>query len=145
MALYKNIIFIDNDEEDRMIFKDTLFQLHPQIIYNDFPGAQEAIDFLAHDFIILPDLIFLDINMPGKDGFHVLKTIKKSERLKEIPVIMLSTSSEKNDMQKASKMGALGYAVKPSRLSDLKKIMEVGLQKLLYSKEPSQYIIRLHD
>lgn len=142
---YKNIIFIDNDEEDRMIFKDTLFNLYPRIIYNDFSGADEALDFLGHDFIILPDLIFLDINMPGKDGFHVLKAIKKSERLKEIPVIMFSTSSEKNDMQKASKLGALGYAVKPSQLSELEKIMDVAVNKLVYSSEPSQYIIRLHD
>lgn len=145
MALYKNIIFIDDDEEDRMIFKDTLNQMHPQIIYNDFPGADDALAFLQYDFIILPDLIFLDINMPGKDGFHVLKALRKSERLKEIPVIMLSTSSEKNDMQKATKLGALGYAVKPSKLADLKKIMEVALTKLVYSPEPSQYIIRLHD
>lgn len=142
---YKNIIFIDNDEEDRMIFKDTLFHLYPRIIYNDFSGADEVLDYLSHDFIILPDLVFLDINMPGKDGFHVLKSLKKSERLKEIPVIMFSTSSEKNDMQKASKLGALGYAVKPSLLSDLEKIMDVAINKLVYSSEPSQYIIRLHD
>lgn len=145
MALFKNIIFIDDDEEDRMIFKDTLHRMHPQIIYNDFPGAEDALAFLQYDHIILPDLIFLDINMPGKDGFHVLKTIRKSERLKDIPIIMLSTSSEKNDMQKATKLGALGYAVKPSKLADLRKIMEVALTKLVYSDEPSQYLIRLHD
>jgi len=85
--------------------------------------GQEALDFVygvgkfAKDMsVVRPSLILLDLNMPGIDGFGVLKTIKNHKDLKSIPVIVLSTSSKPSDVQKCYELGANSYIAKPESL-----------------------------
>ncbi len=68
---------------------------------------------------ILPDLILLDIMMPGSDGFEVCKKLKQSDRTKEIPVIFLTAKTETEDIVKAFSIGAVDYVTKPFNLSEL--------------------------
>lgn len=62
-----------------------------------------------------PSLIFMDINMPGQDGFQVLSDVKKTGQLDIAPIIMFSVSEREADIQKAQQSGASGYLTKPSR------------------------------
>lgn len=73
----------------------------------------------------LPEVILLDINMPKKNGLDCLVEIRKHEGdLKEVPVIILSTSSHPANIEKAKELGASFYAVKPNRFDILKSFLE---------------------
>ncbi|HOE91249.1 MAG TPA: response regulator, partial [Candidatus Cloacimonadota bacterium] len=72
-----------------------------------------------------PDLIFLDINMPGMNGYDLLKIIKTSDEYKHIPVMMVTTEGERKNVIKAIQAGADNYLTKPFTPEDLSiKILE---------------------
>lgn len=87
--------------------------------------GKEAIDFLnqvgAYSTSELPDLVLLDINLPKQNGHEVLHIIKTTEKLKSIPVIMLTTSSSERDILKAYKNYVNCYITKPIDLFDFMK------------------------
>ncbi len=71
----------------------------------------------------LPDLILLDINMPGLSGFDVLEAVKADERLKSVPVVMLTSSDASADVARAYELGASGYISKPNYFHDLRAVL----------------------
>ena len=72
----------------------------------------------------LPDLIFLDLNLPGMSGFDILKELKENAILRRIPVIMLSTSSASVDIEQSYMLGASSYVVKPASLQGFTDLMQ---------------------
>lgn len=143
MSNFKNIIFVDDDEDDRMVFSDVIHEAYPDVLYNDFKSAEEVLNFLDCDFIMPPDLIFLDLNMPLKDGFFVLRTLKKKERLKNIPVVIFSTSKNPSDIEKSKKLGAVGYAVKPSEIGVLMDVIKIAAEKIVFAETPAKNLMLL--
>ncbi|MBN1252037.1 MAG: response regulator [Bacteroidales bacterium] len=102
-------------------FKKGKINTNLQIV-ND---GQEAMDYLLgvgkysnQEEYPWPDLILLDINMPKKDGKQVLKEIRQHPDLKTIPVVMLTTSDQENDVLDSYKFGANSYITKPVRIND---------------------------
>lgn len=75
-------------------------------------GAYEAVDTAPH-----PDLVFLDLNMPKKDGREALREIRDDPRLRGLPVVVLSTSSDRHDIDECYALGATSYFVKPHEYS----------------------------
>jgi CheY-like chemotaxis protein len=143
MSNFKNMMLVDDDEDDRMVFRDILHSVYPDIIFNDFSSADALLTFLECDFIMKPDLIFMDVNMPVKDGFYILKYLRKREHLRDIPVIMFSTSSDPEDIEKARKLGAVGYAVKPAEISKLIDIIKIVSDRVLYTTSPDENLVLL--
>ena len=84
--------------------------------------GQEALDQLLSKSII-PDLIFLDLNMPRMDGKECLALIKQEDELKHIPVIMYTTSSQSQDIEQTMLQGAVCFITKPSSLRELENIL----------------------
>jgi CheY-like chemotaxis protein len=78
----------------------------------------------------IPSIIFLDINMPGMDGWQCLKQFKNTQTVKDIPVIMYSTSSFQHEIDKAFELGALAFFTKPNHYSLLKKNIHTVLTAL---------------
>ena len=70
------------------------------------------------------DLLLLDINMPGMDGFELLEEMRASEALRDVPVLICSTSGYDKDMERAKALGAIGYLAKPAELDKLKPFLE---------------------
>jgi two-component system response regulator len=70
-----------------------------------------------------PDLILLDINMPGYSGFDVLTRLRDDDHLKRIPVVMLTSSDAQNDIARAYELGASGYIAKPTHYRELRAIL----------------------
>ncbi|MBI4394955.1 MAG: response regulator [Candidatus Omnitrophica bacterium] len=66
-----------------------------------------------------PDLILLDLKLPGMDGFEVLKNLKQLKWFERVPIIMLSTSSRKEEIQTAYQLGVSGYVVKSEDFGNL--------------------------
>ena len=114
------ILIADDDEEDRMLTEEALEenQLSDQLYFVE-DGA-EAMDYLQHKgkytdkkAYPLPELILLDLNMPKKDGREVLAEIKQDPNLKGIPVVVLTTSSAEEDIEKMYDLGVNSFITKP--------------------------------
>ncbi|MCT8977395.1 response regulator [Clostridium sp. CX1] len=101
------------DEIDVMTIKRTLRELK---IHNPVIAAgngEEALDYLKDNKNEKPFIIILDLNMPRMNGIEFLKISKKDKELKKIPVIVLITSKEEQDVIKSYDLGVSGYMVKP--------------------------------
>lgn len=122
----RSILLIDDDDDDRSLFKEAL-SIHDKSIQcwtaND---GQQGLELLTYELVILPDLIFLDLNMPKMNGIDFLKNVKSNRGFKTIPVVMYTTSSHPADVKKTKELGAIDYLTKPSDFNELyKKIVAV--------------------
>jgi CheY-like chemotaxis protein len=125
------IILADDDEDDRFLFMEVvkeLYPAHPSIDVRIAEDGFELLNFLEKPGIALPELILLDLNMPLINGFECLEVLKKDLRLKDIPVIIYSTSSRDEDKRKAYELGASHYIEKPKSFTDLKDVLRPVLQ-----------------
>jgi CheY-like chemotaxis protein len=106
-------------------------------------GAEALAFFLgegrhANRTLGLPKLILLDLKLPKVDGNEVLRRVKSDERTKNIPVVVLTSSSEQRDLQDSYSFGANSYVTKPIKYADFSKVVaEVGLYWLLLNRLPA--------
>jgi CheY-like chemotaxis protein len=112
------LFLVDDDMDDHEIFKSALAKVDGDLTLLTATNGYEALDFLSTAGT-LPDYIFVDLNMPRMDGLQFLKEIKQTDTLKNIPVIIYSTSSNPVDIAKTKQLGAISFVTKPSRFSDL--------------------------
>ena len=120
------IYLADDDSDDRDFFADAMLEIDRNVILRQAKDGMHLMDnLLALSGSELPEFIFLDINMPGKSGLECLEEIRGSEGgLKEVNIVMLSTSSDPENIQKALELGATCYAVKPSSFEKLKSLLK---------------------
>jgi CheY-like chemotaxis protein len=104
--MLKNIHFllVDDDNDDTFLFEDVLLNIEPSAHFNSAANGIEALQKLRAG-TALPDIIFLDLNMPGMDGKECLAQLKKDTALKSIPVIIYTTSSLSKDIELTMQMG----------------------------------------
>ncbi|KAF2516722.1 response regulator [Flavobacterium foetidum] len=118
---YTNILQIDDDFDDCELFMEALEEVSTAS-YTSICNPVEALRQLIEKEIH-PDVIFLDLNMPIMSGLEFLTEIKKEENLKEIPVIIFSTSQLDDIIREAKSYGAHEFISKPNNFNDLKKIL----------------------
>lgn len=119
-----HILLADDDADDCHFFKEALkeFSLPTQLtIVHD---GDQLMQLLSKEAAQLPHVLFLDLNMPRKNGFECLSEIKSNEKLKQLPVIIYSTSFHKEIANVLYKNGANYYISKPSEISKLKKAVQ---------------------
>jgi CheY-like chemotaxis protein len=119
------VLAVDDDEDDLGLFTDALKHLDPTIDLITANNGEEALDFLRMGTIVLPDLIFLDINMPRMDGQECLREIKSDKYLRRIPIIMHSTSLSSYDKQEFARLDAKFITKSSTFQSQLKSLGEV--------------------
>lgn len=124
-----NILLVEDNNEDAFLIREALEE---QQFLNEFyhvVNGLEAIKFLKketpYEKVKGPDLILMDINMPLMDGHEALQRIKSMEAFKQIPILMLTTSSRKQDILKAYKEQSSSYIVKPEDIYGLDNLAEV--------------------
>jgi len=110
----------DDDMDDYYLFKTALYEVNESVKLTYFGSCDLLLDYLKASNN-LPDLIVLDINMPGTNGYNCLIAIKNDSKTADIPVIFYSTSSEPVLIQNAYETGAHQYIVKPYSLELLKE------------------------
>ncbi|WP_445457787.1 response regulator [Flavobacterium sp. HNIBRBA15423] len=120
---YILITLADDDEDDRLFFTDAFDELKINTVVNTFKNGKELLDFLHHPESILPNIIFLDLNMPILNGVDCLKEIKKSDKFNNIAIAIYSTSSSDQDVENTFVLGANIYIKKPSDFNTLKKVL----------------------
>lgn len=126
------IHYIDDDSDDLEYFKYALDQIDQNVKLHTHSNPFSFVDKLEHVCREHP-LIFIDINMPGKNGFEVLKEIREKLICKKIPIVMISTSDNPSSILISKELGANLYAVKPNNIDDL-KIMLTNLLNREWSK-----------
>lgn len=114
----KICLLIDDDEDEHELFGMALDDTNYSI---ELISSLSSIDALAmlKSTSVLPDFIFLDLNLPNLNGKECLKELKKIGHLQNIPVIIYSTSSYDKDIQESLELGAAHYVTKPPILEDL--------------------------
>jgi len=117
------ILLAEDDEDDRLFFKEAISELKINSVLTIVNDGVQLMNYLNQKDVELPHLLFLDINMPRKNGMKALQEIRSSERLKDLSVAMYSTSSAQKDIEDALANGANIYINKPSDFDHLKKII----------------------
>ncbi|RMD94794.1 MAG: response regulator [Calditrichaeota bacterium] len=129
------ILLAEDDEGHAILIKDALSENGLLNQIDHVHDGQEALDYLYgrngfedKGLAAKPDIILLDINMPRVDGLEVLERIKKDDNLKNIPVIMLTTTNNQREIDRSYKLGANSYITKPVEFDDfIEKITKLGM------------------
>jgi CheY-like chemotaxis protein len=129
MAKPITCFLIDDDKDDQEIFMLALEDMNINVACVTANDGNEALNKFAQDETFLPDYIFLDLNMPRINGKQCLVEIKKIDHLKNIPVIIYSTSSAQKDKLETEMLGASAFITKPSSISEFTKILSSYLIK----------------
>src|SRR4051812_40422549 len=116
--IYKNLLLIDDDEDDQEFFLTALGNIDSSIKCTVFDNGRKALEKLC-DKTVTPDIIFLDLNMPAMSGQEFLMEVKKIDIIKDIPVVILTTSSHPGTKQLTKDLGAAEFVSKPERFEDL--------------------------
>jgi len=118
------IIFAEDDPDEREIFLETVEALLPSVKVQIAHDGKDLMKQLLKKDTKAPDAVFLDLNMPFKNGYECLEEIRKHESLKQLPVIIYSSSTSPKSIEKAFTLGATYYLPKPDSIIQLKKLMK---------------------
>jgi CheY-like chemotaxis protein len=116
----KSVFLADDDIDDCFLFQDALSEVSTDTKLSTANDGIELMTMLEKGVPPPPDVIFLDLNMPRKNGFECLVEIKSTDKYKGIPVVIFSTSCEAGFIDKVYKNGADYYLCKPGSFQSLK-------------------------
>lgn len=117
------ILLADDDEGDRLLFTVAFSEIKIKTNVFTVNSGIELMEWLKINSNPLPHILFLDLNMPPKNGLECLKEIRNNEKLKEIFVAIYSTSDSEKDMEETFQQGANIYITKPNDFNVLKQIL----------------------
>ena len=117
------ILLADDDEDDRLFFNDAFKEINIKTQVRFVNDGVELMNHLTENTNQLPHILFLDLNMPGKNGIECLMEIKRMNQLQNIAIAIYSTSSSEQDIEDTFVRGANVYIKKPSDFKTLKKIL----------------------
>lgn len=120
---YINICLADDDEDDRLFFTEAFDELRINTKVQTFNDGVALMDYLNDEDSILPNVLFLDLNMPRKNGVECLLEIKQNKKLNDIAIAIYSTSSSEDHIEETFINGANIYIKKPNDFEKLKKIL----------------------
>ena len=128
------ILLADDDKDDRLFFKMALDALATSTELETVVDGEKLMAYLAENSTNLPDVLFLDLNMPRKNGFECLTEIRHNNTLKNLPVIIFSTSYEQEVVNQLFINGAKYFMRKPAEFTQLKKIIEKTVELISHKK-----------
>lgn len=124
-----HILLADDDLDDCFFFEEALEEFPLSIRLSIVQNGEKLMQQLHNKSEKLPDLLFLDLNMPLKNGFECLGEIKQNDKLKHLPVIIISTSFVNDVVNLLYKKGAQFYIRKPAEFSQLKQAIHQVISK----------------
>lgn len=120
---YTYIVLADDDADDRLFFTDAFDELKINTKVQTFNDGAELMDYLNAENSQLPEILFLDLNMPKKNGIECLHEIKANPKFENIAVAIYSTSSSEEHIEETFVSGANIYIKKPNDFNTLKKVL----------------------
>jgi CheY-like chemotaxis protein len=128
-----NLLLADDDKDDRFFFEKVLKELPIQTRLTTVEDGEKLMQYLSENYKQLPDILFLDLNMPRKNGSECLEKIKSDKRLKHLPVIIYSTSLHDDVADILYEKGA-HYYIRKTDIIELKKAIHYALTLMLEKK-----------
>lgn len=125
--LRKKVFLVDDDNDDQLFFTDALKEIDESIQCLIANNGKEALDQLKM-LTALPDILFLDLNMPFMNGYECLTQLKNNVRLNEIPVVIFTTSNDPKDVELTHQLGADVFLSKPNEFNLLREKLARILQ-----------------
>ncbi len=122
-----NIYLADDDQADCLLFKEALAELPVTVNLSVVHDGEQLIELLTKKENVLPDVLFLDLNMPRKNGFAALGQIKRDNKLLDLPVIIYSTANDQAKVKDVFRDAAHYYIRKPAKFSELKEVIYKAL------------------
>jgi CheY-like chemotaxis protein len=118
------IALADDDADDQFLFQLALKEASGEAALETYNNGARLMEALVQPEAVLPNVIFLDMNMPRKNGLQCLQEIRRHESLQHIPVVVLTTSINQTEIKKVYEYGANLYFRKPSDFSNLVALIE---------------------
>lgn len=118
----KAILLVEDDQVDIMTILRALKEIHVSNPVVSMENGEAALEWLSRAGCELPCIILLDLNMPIMNGIEFLRLVKQDERLRRIPVVVLTTSEEQEDKVRSFDLGVAGYMAKPV---DYRRFVEI--------------------
>jgi len=115
------ILLVEDNLGDAVLTREAFYESRLQIVFDTVENAEDAMDYLRDEELDTPDLILMDINLPGMSGLEALTIIKEDHQLRRIPVIVLTTSSADQDILSAYEHYANCYITKPVQFEDFQE------------------------
>lgn len=139
------LVLADDDEDDCLLFKEALTEIPIMTNLSIVNNGEKLIQLLKGITDQIPSVLFLDLNMPRKNGFECLTEIRQNEKYKTVPVIVYSTSYNKEMVEQLYAYGAQYYIRKPSEFSKLKQViyevLKLVMQPLNMRTEKDKFIL----
>ncbi|GIP22671.1 response regulator [Paenibacillus sp. J22TS3] len=117
------ILYIE-DNELNMALMQHIFKKIPQVDLIGVPNAEEGIELAVST---QPDMILMDIQLPGIDGYQALKLLRERQETRDIPVLAISSYAQKGDVEKGKQAGFAHYITKPIQVKAFKELIEQSL------------------
>jgi CheY-like chemotaxis protein len=131
-----HIILADDDESDRTNFKDALEESRIKTLFYAVKDGVELMEHLLKEDTPIPHLLFLDLNMPRKNGLTCLKEIRSIDKLKDVAIAIYSTSDYEKDIEETFEHGGNVYIRKPTDFNLLKQVLDKVLSAAYVYKDP---------
>jgi CheY-like chemotaxis protein len=136
----RSIFLADDDADDCMLFEDALREVSCSADLTMASDGIELIDLMESTVPGSPDLIFLDLNMPRRNGFECLELIRNKKQWKDIPVVIFSTNGQEDTVRKVYEQGANYFIRKPGSFQKLKQairqILDIDWTKYRWTPVP---------
>lgn len=132
-----NVLLADDQESDCVLFTDALKELEIKTIVHAFNDGVELMEYLTDENNPKSQLLFLDLNMPRKNGFESLKEIRSNHKLDNLVIVIISTSLSERDINETFDNGANFYITKPNNFEELKQL----LNKVILNAHPYENLI----
>ena len=138
-----DILLAEDNDDDILLIRESFAEAKIVNVLNVVKDGEEALAYLRREGgykdAVMPGLLLLDINMPKKNGFEVMREIKADPALRHLPVIMLTTSQNEADVVKSYSEGACSYIMKPARFEELSRVLkQFALYWALVSRIPAR-------
>jgi len=120
------IVLAEDDAATCKLVEMAIEDIGSPVEFNTVQDGQELLEFLrregAHGGAKRPHLVLLDLNMPRKNGFEALSEIREDDALKDLPVVILTTSDSRQDIKRCYRMGASSFVTKPTGFAALREL-----------------------
>ena len=129
-----SVLIIEDNPADVLLIRKALQERGVKCELTCFESGESALKNLVQTGRLLPDLILLDLQLPQADGVEVLSKIRGIPRFSDVPVVILTSSESRSDMQRTARLGAARYIRKPSSLEEFLRDVGGGVEDMLLSR-----------
>ncbi|MFT3910858.1 MAG: response regulator [Ferruginibacter sp.] len=129
MSKKLTILYADDDPDDRDLFCQALTEIDPEIVCHMFEDGNLLMKYLSDPLNEIPDYVFLDLRMPKMNGKKCLEAIRNDERLKQLPVIIYTTSGDVEETENLAESGATHFVTKPTNPEEIYYLISMVLNE----------------